>query len=178
MIGAMAARERGRLGHGSFAPASAELAVELTLNGEQASFSAPARWTLADALREKLGATGTHLGCEHGVCGACTVLLDGEAVRACLVLAVQADGRAVETVEGLADGDELAPLQQAFHEHHALQCGFCTAGFLMTATALVRHEPEASPARVREALSGNLCRCTGYAGIVTAVQAVLDERRV
>jgi carbon-monoxide dehydrogenase small subunit len=160
-----------------FAPADAELAVALTLNGVPASFSAPARWTLADALREKLGATGTHLGCEHGSCGACTVLLDGEAVRACLVLAVQADGRAVETVEGLADGDELAPLQRAFHEHHALQCGFCTPGFLMAATALVRHEPDAAPARVREALSGNLCRCTGYASIVTAVQSVLDERR-
>ena len=160
-----------------FAPADAELAVALTLNGVPTSFSAPARWTLADALREKLGATGTHLGCEHGSCGACTVLLDGEAVRACLVLAVQADGRAVETVEGLAYGDELAPLQRAFHEHHALQCGFCTPGFLMAATALVRHEPDAAPARVREALSGNLCRCTGYASIVTAVQSVLDERR-
>jgi carbon-monoxide dehydrogenase small subunit len=160
-----------------FAPADAELAVALTLNGAPASFSAPARWTLADALREKLGATGTHLGCEHGSCGACTVLLDGEAVRACLVLAVQADARAVETVEGLADGDELAPLQRAFHEHHALQCGFCTPGFLMAATALVRNEPAAAPARVREALSGNLCRCTGYAPIVTAVQSVLDERR-
>ena len=160
-----------------FAPADAELTVALQLNGAPASFSAPARWTLADALREKLGATGTHLGCEHGSCGACTVLLDGEAVRACLVLAVQAEGRAVETVEGLADGDELAPLQRAFHEHHALQCGFCTPGLLMAATAFVRHEPDAAPARVREALSGNLCRCTGYAPIVAAVQSVLDERR-
>jgi carbon-monoxide dehydrogenase small subunit len=174
MIGPMAAREEAR---GSFVAADAELPVELMLNGARASFSAPARWTLADALRERLGATGTHLGCEHGVCGACTVLLDGEAVRACLVLAVQADGRAVETVEGLADGEDLAPLQQAFHEHHALQCGFCTPGFLMAATALVRAEPDAAPGRVREALSGNLCRCTGYAPIVAAVQAVLDERK-
>ena len=162
---------------GAFTDADAELGVELTLNGAPASFSVPARWTLADALREKLGLTGTHLGCEHGICGACTVLLDGDAVRACLVLAVQADGHEVETVEGLADGEELAPLQRAFHEHHALQCGFCTPGFLMTATAFVRDEPQATPARVREALSGNLCRCTGYAPIVTAVQMVLDERR-
>jgi aerobic carbon-monoxide dehydrogenase small subunit len=173
MIGDMTAP--GEAG-GSFAPADAEIGVELTLNGAPASFSAPARWTLADALREKLGATGTHLGCEHGVCGACTVLLDGEAVRACLVLAVQAEGRAVETVEGLADGDQLAPLQQAFHEHHALQCGFCTPGFLMAATALVRNEPDPTSERIREALSGNLCRCTGYAPIVAAVRAVLDER--
>jgi len=173
MIGDMTAP--GEAG-GSFAPADAEITVELTLNGAPASFSAPARWTLADALREKLGATGTHLGCEHGVCGACTVLLDGEAVRACLMLAVQAEARAVETVEGLAEDDELAPLQQAFHEHHALQCGFCTPGFLMAATALVRKEPSATSERIREALSGNLCRCTGYAPIVAAVRAVLDER--
>jgi aerobic-type carbon monoxide dehydrogenase small subunit (CoxS/CutS family) len=172
MIGDMTAP--GEAG-GSFAAADAEITVELTLNGAPASFSAPARWTLADALREKLGATGTHLGCEHGVCGACTVLLDGEAVRACLVLAVQAEARAVETVEGLAEDDELAPLQQAFHERHALQCGFCTPGFLMAATALVRNEPTATSERIREALSGNLCRCTGYAPIVAAVRAVLDE---
>ena len=171
MIQAMAAPE------GAFTDANAELAVALTLNGAPASFSVPPRWTLADALREKLGATGTHLGCEHGVCGACTVLLEGEAVRACLVLAVQADGREVETVEGLANGEELSPLQQAFHEHHALQCGFCTPGFLMAATALLRHEPDATAGRVREGLSGNLCRCTGYAPIVAAVQAVLDEQR-
>jgi aerobic-type carbon monoxide dehydrogenase small subunit (CoxS/CutS family) len=158
-----------------FADADAEIPVELTLNGAPASFAAPARWTLADALREKLGATGTHLGCEHGVCGACTVLLDGDPVRSCLVLAVQADGHAIETVEGLAAGDELAPLQRAFHEHHALQCGFCTPGLLMAATAYVRR-PGATVAGVREALSGNLCRCTGYAPIVAAVESVLDER--
>jgi aerobic-type carbon monoxide dehydrogenase small subunit (CoxS/CutS family) len=171
MIAGMAARDDA----GSFTPADAELAVALTLNGSPAALSVPARWTLADALRERLGATGTHLGCEHGVCGACTVLLDGEAVRACLVLAVQVEGRAVETVEGLAEGDELAPLQQAFHEHHALQCGFCTPGFLMTATALVRRRPDATGAEVREALAGNLCRCTGYTPIVAAVQAVLAD---
>ena len=173
MIAVMAAREAA----GSFCAADADIAVALTLNGTPASFSAPARWTLADALRERLGATGTHLGCEHGVCGTCTVLLDGEPVRACLVLAVQADGREVETVEGLARGDELAPLQRAFHEHHALQCGFCTPGLLMAATALVRDEPNATPEQVREALAGNLCRCTGYTPIVAAVHSVLAERR-
>src|SRR5688572_6832456 len=130
MIATMAARDASS---SSFAPADADVAVALTLNGRPVSLSAPARWTLADALRDRLGATGTHLGCEHGVCGACTVLLDGETVRACLVLAVQADGRDVETVEGLAQGDELSALQRAFHEHHALQCGFCTPGFLMAA---------------------------------------------
>ncbi len=173
MIAGMAAREAA----GSFSAADADIAVALTLNGAPASFSAPARWTLADALRERLGATGTHLGCEHGVCGTCTVLLDGEPVRACLVLAVQADGREVGTVEGLAQGDELAPLQRAFHEHHALQCGFCTPGFLMAATALVRDEPDATREQVREALAGNLCRCTGYSPIVAAVHSVLAERR-
>jgi aerobic-type carbon monoxide dehydrogenase small subunit (CoxS/CutS family) len=159
----------------SFADADADVAVALTLNGEQVTFAAPARWTLADALRERLGATGTHLGCEHGVCGACTVLLDGDPVRACLVLAVQAHGCDVETVEGLARDDELAPLQRAFHEHHALQCGFCTPGFLMVATDLVRARPDATPEKVREVLSGNLCRCTGYAPIVAAVEAVLAD---
>jgi aerobic carbon-monoxide dehydrogenase small subunit len=173
MIAGMAAREAA----GSFSAADADIAVALTLNGTPASFSAPARWTLADALRERLGATGTHLGCEHGVCGTCTVLLDGEPVRACLVLAVQADGREVDTVEGLAQGDELTPLQRAFHEHHALQCGFCTPGFLMAATALVRDEPDATHEQVREALAGNLCRCTGYTPIVAAVHSVLAERR-
>jgi aerobic carbon-monoxide dehydrogenase small subunit len=168
----MAARDAAS----SFVGADADVELALTLNAERATLSAPARWTLADALRERLGATGTHLGCEHGVCGACTVLLDGEPVRACLVLAVQADGRAVETVEGLARGDELAPLQRAFHEHHALQCGFCTPGFLMTATALVRAGAETTEPELREALSGNLCRCTGYAPIVAAVRSVLADR--
>jgi carbon-monoxide dehydrogenase small subunit len=156
----------------SFVPADTELRVELVLNGEQRAFSVPPRWTLADALRDRLGATGTHLGCEHGVCGACTVLLDGKPVRSCLVLAAQAEGCTVETVEGLAAGGRLSKLQQAFHEHHALQCGFCTPGILMTATALLRDEPDASEERVREALAGNLCRCTGYAPIVAAVRAV------
>jgi carbon-monoxide dehydrogenase small subunit len=173
----MIARMAARAERPSFRGADEELAVELTLNGSAASFAVPARWTLADALRERLGATGTHLGCEHGVCGACTVLLDGDPVRSCLVLAVQAHGCDVETVEGLAEGGELAPLQRAFHEHHALQCGFCTPGFLMVATDLVRAAPEATDEQVREALAGNLCRCTGYAPIVAAVQSVLANAR-
>lgn len=172
MIAPMAARDAAS----SFTGPDADVTVGLTLNGAPISLSTPVRWTLADALRERLGATGTHLGCEHGICGACTVLLDGEPVRACLMLAVQADARSVETVEGLAEGDDLAPLQRAFHEHHALQCGFCTPGFLMAATALVRATPAATEPEIREALSGNLCRCTGYAPIVAAVQAVLAER--
>jgi aerobic-type carbon monoxide dehydrogenase small subunit (CoxS/CutS family) len=130
-----------------------------------------ARRHLADFLRDDLGLHGTHLGCEHGICGACTVLLDGEPVRSCLVLAVQADGAEVTTVEGLADGDTLHPLQQAFHEHHALQCGFCTPGFLLTALYLLRENPGLDDEQeIREALSGNLCRCTGYKNIVDAVR--------
>ena len=125
--------------------------------------------TLADFLREELNLTGTHLGCEHGVCGACTILYNGAAVRSCLMLAVQADGAELMTVEGLAQGDTLHPLQQAFQEHHALQCGFCTPGFLMTAYALLQETPHPSRDEVREAIAGNICRCTGYAPIVQAI---------
>jgi carbon-monoxide dehydrogenase small subunit len=125
--------------------------------------------TLADCLREELNLTGTHLGCEHGVCGACTILYNGAAVRSCLMLAVQADGAELMTVEGLAQGDTLHPLQQAFQEYHALQCGFCTLGFLMTAYALLQETPHPSRDEVREAISGNICRCTGYAPIVQAI---------
>ena len=130
--------------------------------------------TLADFLREELDLTGTHLGCEHGVCGACTILFDGEAVRSCLLLAVQADGAELQTVEGLAQGDALHPLQRAFQEHHALQCGFCTPGFLMTGIAFLNEATQPTEAQVREALSGNICRCTGYMPIV---QAVLQASR-
>jgi aerobic-type carbon monoxide dehydrogenase small subunit (CoxS/CutS family) len=150
--------------------------IELTVNGERRASSAEARMTLADFLREKLALTGTHLGCEHGVCGACTVLVDGEPVRACLMLAVQAAGREVLTVEGLADGDALHPLQQAFMETFAFQCGFCTPGFVMSTLALLREDPNADEAKVREELSGNLCRCTGYQTIVEG--ALLAARRV
>jgi aerobic-type carbon monoxide dehydrogenase small subunit (CoxS/CutS family) len=145
--------------------------VRFSVNGRELEADIEVRRHLADFLRDDLDLHGTHLGCEHGICGACTVLLDGEPVRSCLVLAVQADGAAVTTVEGLADGDTLHPLQQAFHEHHALQCGFCTPGFLLTALYLLRENPELDDEQeIREALSGNLCRCTGYKNIVDAVR--------
>jgi aerobic-type carbon monoxide dehydrogenase small subunit (CoxS/CutS family) len=143
--------------------------VTVVVNGRRRSATAEVRTTLADFLRHGLGLTGTHLGCEHGVCGACTILLDGAAVRSCLLLAVQADGHRIETVESLATGDELNPLQQAFHRNHALQCGFCTSGFLMSVTAALRAGPISTADQAREVLSGNICRCTGYAGMVQAV---------
>ena len=143
--------------------------IRLTVNGRVYERTAPVRMTLADFLREELNLTGTHLGCEHGVCGACTILYNGAAVRSCLMLAVQADGAELMTVEGLAQGDTLHPLQQAFQEYHALQCGFCTPGFLMTAYALLQETPHPSRDEVREAIAGNICRCTGYAPIVQAI---------
>jgi carbon-monoxide dehydrogenase small subunit len=136
------------------------------------------RFTLADFLREDLGLTGTHLGCEHGVCGACTVLLDGHPIRSCIMYAVQADGHHVETVEALATGEQLHPLQRAFWEHFALQCGFCTPGFLLTALDLLKRKPKPSELEIREALSGNLCRCTGYQSIVAAVQDAAQRLRM
>lgn len=151
--------------------------IVVTVNGRKHSAIVLTRLTLADFLRDELRLTGTHLGCEHGVCGACTVLLDGEAVRACLVLAVQANGCAVTTVEGLAEEEMLNPLQEAFRRHHALQCGFCTPGMLMTATAILRENTEPDERQVREALSGNLCRCTGYSGVVRAVLEVAQLQR-
>jgi aerobic carbon-monoxide dehydrogenase small subunit len=142
--------------------------IRLTLNGEEREASVEPRLLLSDFIRHHLRLTGTHVGCEHGVCGACTVLIDGEPQRSCLVFAVQADGAAVETVEGLA-GEELHPVQQAFHETHGMQCGFCTPGFLMSVVALLRERPDASDEEILDMLSGNLCRCTGYANIVAAV---------
>ena len=139
--------------------------VRLVVNGAAHDISVPARRLLSDALRHDLALTGTHVGCEHGVCGACTVQLDGEPVRSCLTFAVQVDGADLRTIEGLPDG----PLQRAFHEHHALQCGFCTAGILMTIDAYLREHPDPTEDEVREALAGNLCRCTGYRPIVEAV---------
>ncbi len=153
---------------------STQHTIRLTVNGTTYERSVPVRLTLADFLREELNLTGTHLGCEHGVCGACTILCDGEAVRSCLMLAVQADGASLTTVEQLARGDDLHPLQQAFHQHHALQCGFCTPGFLMTAVAFLRETPHPSEDEVREAIAGNICRCTGYMSIV---QAILEVSR-
>jgi carbon-monoxide dehydrogenase small subunit len=144
--------------------------VSLSVNGRTYTGRAEARMTLADFLRDELGLTGTHVGCEHGVCGACTVLLDGRTIRSCLVFAVQAEGHDLTTVEGLAGSDgALDPLQRAFHEAHALQCGFCTPGFLLAARELLAANPSPSPEHVREWLSGNLCRCTGYQNIVAAV---------
>ena len=143
--------------------------VSLTVNGKKYSAEAEVRLTLADFIRHTLGLTGTHLGCEHGVCGACTILVDGAAVRSCLILAVQAEGTKVVTVEGLSEDADLTPLQKSFRKHHALQCGFCTPGFITTAHALLTEEPDCDAERVREVLSGNICRCTGYIGIVDAV---------
>jgi carbon-monoxide dehydrogenase small subunit len=143
--------------------------VSFTVNGQPEQVDVEPRRTLADALRDDLDLTGTHLGCEQGVCGACTVLLDGEPVRSCLMLAVQADGSSLTTVEGLA-GDELHPLQQAFADCHGLQCGFCTPGFLISALHLLTENPDPSREEIRAGLSGNICRCTGYAGIVDAVR--------
>jgi 2-furoyl-CoA dehydrogenase 2Fe-2S iron sulfur subunit len=144
--------------------------ISLTLNGRRMAGEAEPRMLLSDFLRQTLGATGTHVGCEHGVCGCCTVLLDGTAVRSCLALAVQAEGRAVTTVESLADADgTLNALQQAFRNNHALQCGFCTPGILMSFTDFLARNPKPSEAEVVEVLGGHLCRCTGYAGIVSAV---------
>ena len=143
--------------------------VRFDLNGRTVQAEVEPRTTLADCIRHVLKQTGTHVGCEHGVCGACTVIVDGAAVRSCLLLAVQAEGTKVVTVEGLSREDALTPLQAAFRKHHALQCGFCTPGMLTTAHALLTEEPDADKARIREVLSGNLCRCTGYIPIVEAV---------
>ena len=148
---------------------SRSINISLRVNGEDVRATVPSRLNLVDFLREELSLTGSHVGCEHGVCGACTVLLDGHSVRGCLTLAVQADGKSVETVEGLAPSStELNTLQQAFWDNHGLQCGFCTPGILMTLTEFLQDNPDPSEAEVREALSGNICRCTGYQGIVDA----------
>jgi aerobic carbon-monoxide dehydrogenase small subunit len=152
--------------------------LNLCVNGTEVTLEVEARRHLADVLRDDLGLRGTHLGCEHGVCGACTILLDDEPVRSCLLLAVQAGGRDVTTVEGLADGDRLHPLQEAFRDHHALQCGFCTPGFLLTADYLIRTQPELQRDEdVRAALAGNLCRCTGYHNIIDAVKDAAQRMR-
>jgi aerobic-type carbon monoxide dehydrogenase small subunit (CoxS/CutS family) len=147
--------------------------VSFEVNGKAVSVEVEPRMTLADCLRHVLRLTGTHVGCEHGVCGACTILVDGAAVRACLLLAVQAEGSKVVTIEGLSNDYELTPLQAAFRRHHALQCGFCTPGMITTAHALLSEEPDADADRIREVLSGNLCRCTGY---ISIIEAVLDAR--
>jgi len=154
-----------------------KIEVGFTVNGEARTVSVEARRTLADALREDCGLTGTHLGCEHGVCGACTVLVDDVPVRSCLMFAVQAEAARIRTVEGLADGDKLHPLQQAFWDHHGLQCGFCTPGFLMLAVAILERDPAIGEAELRDALSANLCRCTGYQNILKSVLAAAATMR-
>lgn len=153
--------------------------ITLTVNNQTYQRTVEPRLLLSDFLRHDLGLTGTHVGCEHGVCGACTILLDGAAVRSCLMLAVQADGHTLQTVEGLApDPDELHPIQQAFWEAHGLQCGFCTPGFLMTLVPFLQENPNPTEAEIREAISGNLCRCTGYQHIVQAVQLAAAKLNV
>ena len=149
--------------------------VSFEVNGKAVSVDVEPRMTLADCLRHVLRLTGTHVGCEHGVCGACTVLVDGDSARSCLMLAVQADGRKVETVESLGRIGQMNALQDSFHEHHALQCGFCTPGMLMTATDLLRKYPLATDEDIRKGISGNLCRCTGYEHIVGAIRAVVGK---
>jgi carbon-monoxide dehydrogenase small subunit len=153
--------------------------VEITLgiNGRFYPLRLESRRTLLDAIRDECGLTGTHMGCEHGVCGACTVLLDGAPIRACLMFAVQAEGALIRTVEGLAEGDRLHPLQRALIAHHGVQCGFCTPGFLMLAAGILEREPQIADDELLEVLSSNLCRCTGYQGIVAAVRAAIAEWR-
>lgn len=145
------------------------MTVALQVNGAERSGEVEPRKTLVDFLREDLGLTGTHVGCEHGVCGACTVLLDGEPIRSCLMLAVQASGHEISTIEGLGDPEDLNPLQMALMQSHGFQCGFCTPGFLMTATALLRDDPDISEEKLRAELSGNICRCTGYQSIIDGI---------
>jgi aerobic-type carbon monoxide dehydrogenase small subunit (CoxS/CutS family) len=154
-----------------------ERKIRLKVNGKALEGTAEPRRSLAEFLREDLGLTGTHIGCEQGVCGACTIVMNGAAVRSCLMFAVQAEGAELQTVEGLAQGERLHPLQQAFHEAHALQCGFCTPGFLMSLSAFLKETPDPSDEQIREAMSGNLCRCTGYVSIHEAVRAAAKMLR-
>jgi aerobic carbon-monoxide dehydrogenase small subunit len=156
---------------------TAAIDVTLHINGEIHQVSVEPRQTLADALRDNCGLTGTHLGCEHGVCGACTVIADGHAIRSCLMFAVQAEGMDILTVEGLGNPGNLHPLQRAFIEHHALQCGYCTPGFLMLAAATLQETPDIDDATLRDVLASNLCRCTGYKNILTAVKAAAVEMK-
>ena len=152
-----------------------EKSISLTVNGTEQNAKAEPRMSLADFLRERLGLTGTHIGCEHGVCGACTVICDGMAVRSCLMFAVQAEKKEIKTIEGLADGDTMHPLQTLFSEHRALQCGFCTPGMLMTAIDLVDNNPSITRPEIRTGMSAVLCRCTGYEGILKAVEAYAKQ---
>src|SRR4051812_7741634 len=154
-----------------------KLDITLTINGRDYPISVEPRKTLVDAIRDECGQTGTHIGCEHGICGTCTVILGDDAVRSCLMFAVQAQGKNIRTVEGLADGETLHPLQQAFITHHGLQCGFCTPGFLMLAANALEHNPNIGDDELLDVLSSNLCRCTGYQNIIKAVRAARDGMR-
>ncbi len=156
---------------------SDRLDITLTINGRSYPIALEPRRTLLDAIRDECGLTGTHMGCEHGVCGACTVLVDGAPIRACLMFAAQAEGAAIRTVEGLASGDRLHPLQRALIAHHGVQCGYCTPGFLMLAAGVLEREPDICDDELRDILSSNLCRCTGYQGIVAAVRQAIAEWR-
>ena len=156
---------------------SDKIEITLTVNGVDHRVRVEPRKTLVDVIRDDCGQTGTHIGCEHGVCGACTILLDGEPVRSCLMFAVQAQGRQIRTVEGLQNGETLHPMQQAFMSHHALQCGFCTPGFLMLAVGVLEKRPDIGDEELLEVLSSNLCRCTGYQNIITAVLSVAADMR-
>jgi carbon-monoxide dehydrogenase small subunit len=156
---------------------SAKSSITLNINGRDHAIEVEPRRTLADAIREDCGLTGTHIGCEHGICGACTVIVGGEPVRSCLMFAVQANGKKIRTVEGLASGDELHPIQRAFMEHHGLQCGFCTPGFLMLAVGVLEREPDIGDEQLLDVLASNLCRCTGYQNIIKAVRAAAAELR-
>jgi len=153
----------------------ARIRTRVVVNGQTIEREVPVRQHLVDFLREDLGLTGSHLGCEHGVCGACQVMVDGRVVRGCLTLAVQADGRSVDTIEGLSDSGELAALQQAFLAHNAFQCGYCSSGMLLTALDIVRNHPGAGRDEIRDLISGNFCRCTGYHAIVDAIESVLRQ---
>jgi carbon-monoxide dehydrogenase small subunit len=152
--------------------------ITLNINGRDHSIRVEARRTLADAIREECGQTGTHIGCEHGVCGACTVIVGDVPVRSCLMFAVQAEGKPIRTIEGLSDSDEMHPMQRAFMEHHGLQCGFCTPGFLMLAVGVLEREPDISDEDLVDVLSSNLCRCTGYQNIIKAVRAAAEDMRL
>jgi len=151
--------------------------ITLTINGTDHTIAVEPRRTLVDVIRDDCGQTGTHIGCEHGVCGACTVLIDNEPVRACLMFAVQAEGRSIRTVEGLQQGEQLHPLQEAFMRHHALQCGFCTPGFLMLAVGVLEKRPNLNDEELVDILSSNLCRCTGYENIIKAVRAAAADMK-
>ena len=151
--------------------------ITLNINGRDYPIRVEPRRTLVDAIRDDCGQTGTHIGCEHGICGACTIILDDDAVRACLMFAIQADGRKIRTVEGLADGDTLHPIQQAFIDHHGLQCGFCTPGFLMLAVNVLERQPDIGDDEMLDVLASNLCRCTGYQNIIKAVRAAAAQMR-